>query len=466
MSNNKSQLVVIGAGPGGYVAAFLAADNGLEVTLIDSSERPGGICLQKGCIPSKALLHAARIIEETKEAKEFGIEFSEPNIDIDKLRSFKDNVINKLTSGLVHLCKQRKVNYIQGKASFASSTSVKVIKSDNTEEIIEFENAILATGSKPVKLPGLDFTSKVMDSTIALNLENIPKTLLVVGGGYIGLEIGSVYAALGSDVSVVEMSDSLIPNADKDLVRPLSRKLKDSFSEILLNTKADSITENDAGVSVAIGDEKKEYDKVLIAIGRKPCFEDLGLDNTNIELDDKNFIKTDAQRKTTEPNIYAIGDITGEPMLAHKASAEAKTAIYNILGKDSSFEPKAIPAVAFTDPEIAWCGLTEEEAKAKGIDFEVAKFPWAASGRALSLARTEGMTKLIIDPSNEKILGVGIVGVGAGELISEGVVAIEMDATVSDLANCIHPHPTLSETLMESAEVFHGKSPSIYKPKK
>ena len=470
-TENKTQLLVIGAGPGGYVAAFLAADMGQQVTLIDSNQNPGGICLQKGCIPSKTLLHAAKIITESKEAEEFGLSFESPRIDINKLRDFKNITVEKLTKGLSQLCKARNINYIQGKASFVDSNTITIQTVDGNTEELQFDKAILAVGSEPTTLPGVNYSDKIMDSTTALKVKDIPSSLLIVGGGYIGLELGTVYSALGSNVSVVEMTDNLLPGADQDLVRPLERRLKNTFKEILLKTKLCTIEESADGVSVQVEDhdgklETKTFDKVLIAIGRKPYLDELNIPNTKIEIDEKGFVKVNAQRQTTDPSIYAIGDISGEPMLAHKASAEGHTAVKSILGNDCTFEPKAIPAVVFTDPEIAWCGITESQAKAENINITVSKFPWAASGRALSLNRTEGMTKLILDPETQKILGVGIVGVSAGELIAEGVLAIEMGATACDLIHCIHPHPTLSETIMESAENFFGKSPHIYKPKK
>lgn len=468
----SKQLIVIGAGPGGYAAAFLAADLGIKTTLIDNESNPGGVCLYRGCIPSKALLHVANVISESAEAIIFGVEYPKPKINLEKVRSWKDEVVNKLTSGLGQLSKQRKIEYIKGYAKFINSNSIEVIKDDNSKETLNFENVIIASGSHPTKIPGLSLdSSRILDSTSALNIDDVPKSMLVVGGGYIGLELGTVYAALGSKITVVEMLPRLLTGADPDLVSVLSKKITPLFESIMLNTKVTGIEEVKNGLKVTLEDDKsgkseKVFDKVLISIGRKPNTKNFGLENTKVEVNEKGFIKVDNQMRTTEKNIFAIGDVAGEPMLAHKASHEGRVAAEVIAGHKSVFEPKAIPAVVFTDPEIAWCGLTEAEAKEKKINFTVAKFPWAASGRALTIARTDGLTKLIIDTETERILGVGIVGPGAGDLISEGVLAIEMGANAKDISLTIHPHPTLSETLMESADVFFGQSTSIYRPKK
>ena len=467
---DKKQLVVIGAGPGGYAAAFLAADRGMDVALIDKEMNPGGVCLYRGCIPSKALLHVAKLLHETKQAKAWGIEFGEPKIDIDKLREFKNNVVTKLTSGTGQLAKQRKIEYIQGTAQFTGSNSVKIETADG-ERDLEYENAILATGSKPFIIPSLKIDSpRLLDSTTALDIEDVPEKLLVIGGGYIGLELGSVYAQLGSKVSVVEMTDGLLPGADRDLVRVLARRIDEDMEAVYLNTKVVELKEVENGISVKFeGDlEEKEqvFDKVLMSVGRKPVTEGLGLENTKIEVNQGGWVKIDEKRQTTDPAIYAIGDIAGEPMLAHKANAEAKVAVEAIQGHKVAFEPHAIPGVVFTDPELAWAGLTEAEAKEQGIPVEVARFSWAASGRAITLDRTDGMTKLIMEPETGRILGMGIVGAGAGELISEGVLAIEMAAVAEDVAHTIHPHPTISETVMESAEMFFGESTHMYKPKR
>ncbi len=470
--NEKIKLTVIGGGPGGYAAGFLAADLGMDVTLIDLDKNPGGVCLYRGCIPSKALLHVAKLIHEAEEAKNWGIEFGAPKIDINKLRDFKNRVVEKLTSGLGQISKQRKINFIQGRASFINSSTLKIEKVDGQTIEHTFEKAIIATGSVIATIPSLDIKSKrLLNSTSALDLPEIPKSLLVVGGGYIGLELGSVYRALGTKVSVVEMMPGLLPGADRDLVNYLSMRIKKSFAEVMTKSKVLEMKEVKEGISVKIEDEKgnvadKVYDYVLMSIGRKPETRGLGLENTKVSLTDRGWIKVDKQLRTTDPNIFAIGDIAGEPMLAHKASHEGKTAVEVIAGHKVTFEPLAIPAVVFTDPEIAWAGITEEQAKKDGIKHEVAKFPWAASGRAVTLDRNDGVTKLIIDPDTQRILGVGICGPGAGELIAEGVLAIEMGANVTDLKLTIHPHPTLSETIMDAAEVFFGQSSHFYKPKR
>jgi dihydrolipoamide dehydrogenase len=470
--NSTLQIAVIGGGPGGYAAAFLAADLGMKVTLIDQELNPGGVCLYRGCIPSKALLHVAKLIDESRQAKSWGIEFGEPKIDVARLRSFKESVVNKLTGGLGQLSKQRKVQYIQGKASLASSNAVRVARANGGDESLTFDRIILATGSRPALIPSLKLpTPRMMDSTGALNLPDVPGTLLVIGGGYIGLELGTVYAALGSSVTVVEMTGGLLPGADRDLVLPLYKRIEKSFESIQLNTMVTSVIEEGSGIRVSFkgADEtrsEKVFDKVLVSVGRKPNSEGFGLDKTQVQVDERGFIRVNQQLQTDDPAIYAIGDVVGEPMLAHKASHQGRTAVEAIAGHKVAFEPSAIPAVVFTDPEIAWCGLTETQAQKEGREIKVAKFPWAASGRAMTIDRTEGMTKLIFDPQTERVLGMGIVGAGAGELIAEGVLAVEMAATATDLALSIHPHPTISETIMESAEVFFGTSTHIYRPKR
>ena len=469
----SKKIAVIGAGPGGYAAAFLAADLGMDVTLIDKEENPGGVCLYRGCIPSKALLHVAKLINEAEEAKNWGIEFSQPKIDLDKLREWKKGVVKKLTGGLGVLSKQRKVNFLRGTASFVNSSTLKVDKYDDKTEELAFDNIIIATGSRVATIPSLDIKSKrILNSKTALDLPAVPKSLLVIGGGYIGLELGSVYSALGSKVSVVEMLDGLLPGADKDLVAHLSKRIKSSFKDVMLNSKVvEMIEETKNGIKVKIEDKdgkikEEEYEYVLMAVGRKPVTDGLGLENTQVKINENEWIDVDLQMRTGDNKIFAIGDIVGEPMLAHKASHEGRVAVEVIAGHKVAFEPKAIPAVVFTDPEIAWAGLTETQAKKDNLKIEVAKFQWAASGRASTLDRSDGVTKLIIDPATERILGVGICGPGAGELIAEGVLAIEMAANVTDLKLTIHPHPTLSETLMEAAEVFFGQSTHIYRPKK
>jgi dihydrolipoamide dehydrogenase len=472
MTDSQVNIAIVGGGPGGYAAAFLAADLGMTVTLIDPEVNPGGVCLYRGCIPSKALLHVAKLLEESQQAKDWGIEFSAPKIDLARLRSWKEGVVKKLTGGLGILSKQRKVKYVQGRAAFENSTTLRITKADGSEETLTFDRVVLATGSRPAIVPSLKIDSpRMMDSTGALNLEDIPGTLLVVGGGYIGLELGSVYAALGTRVTVVEMLPGLLPGADRDLVLPLHKRLEKLFETILLNTTVAAVKDEGAGIRATFeGPEVKEpekvFDRVLVSVGRKPNSEIPGLEKTQVKLGPKGFVQVNKQLQTDDPSIYAIGDLVGEPMLAHKASHEGRTAVEAIAGHKVAFEPHAIPAVVFTDPEVAWCGLTETQAQKENRDIKVAKFPWAASGRAITLDRPEGMTKLLIDPQTERVLGVGIVGVGAGELIAEGVVAIEMAALAKDVALSIHPHPTLSETLMEAAEVFFGTSTDIYRPKR
>jgi dihydrolipoamide dehydrogenase len=465
-------LAVIGAGPGGYAAAYLAADLGMKVTLIDPEVNPGGVCLYRGCIPSKALLHVAKLIGEARHAANWGIEFGEPQIDLARLRGFKENVVQKLTAGTGQLAKQRKVQYVQGRAAFESSNTLRISKTSGSEESLTFDRIIIATGSRPAIVPSLKIENpRMMDSTAALDLQDVPGTLLVVGGGYIGLELGTVYAALGTKVSVVEMLPGLLPGADRDLVLPLHKRMERIFESIMLNTTVASIKEEANGLRATFeGAETKErervFDRVLVSVGRKPNSEIPGLEKTGVKVGAKGFIEVNKQLQTGDPVVYAIGDVVGEPMLAHKASHEGRTAVEAIAGHKVAFEPNAIPAVVFNDPEISWCGLTETQAQKEGRAVKVARFPWAASGRAMTIDRTEGITKLIIDPQSERVLGVGIAGAGAGELISEGVLAIEMAALAKDVALTIHPHPTLSETIMESAEVFFGTSTHIYRPKR
>jgi dihydrolipoamide dehydrogenase len=468
---NSTQVAVIGAGPGGYAAAFMAADLGLRVALVDLEPNPGGVCLYRGCIPSKALLHVAKVIGESRQAADWGIEFSEPKIDLDKLRAWKDGVVNKLTGGLGQLSKQRKVDFIQGRAAFLDSRTLK-IEGQGGERRLVFENAIIATGSRPGAPRALSLDSprapRIMDSTAALELDDIPKTMLVIGGGYIGLELGTVYAALGTQVSLVEMTSGLLPGVDRDLVSILAGRVDQIFHSILLNAKVVEMKEEMNGVRVRIegaeiGGDESVYEKVLVAVGREPNSGVLGLEKTKVIVDARGFVQVDAARRTAEPAIYAIGDVAGEPMLAHKATHEGRVAAEAISGRAAAFEPRAIPAVVFTDPEVAWCGLTESQAKEEGRPVKVARFPWGASGRAATLGRVDGVTKLVIDPESERVLGVGIVGAGASELIAEGVLAVEMGAVASDLELSIHAHPTLSETLMESAEAFFGRSTHFYR---
>ena len=470
--NSNLRIAVVGGGPGGYAAAFLAADLGMKVTLIDPEVNPGGVCLYRGCIPSKALLHVAKLIEESHQAKNWGIEFAHPKIDLARLRSWKESVVKKLTGGLGQLSKQRSVKYVQGRASFENSNTLRVAKGNGGEESLSFDRIIIATGSRPAVVPSLKIDSpRMMDSTGALDLQDIPKSLLVVGGGYIGLELGSVYAALGTRVTVVEMLSGLLPGADRDLVLPLHKRLEKAFEGILLNTTVKSLKEEKTGIRATfegkdVKEKEKVFDRVLVSVGRKPNSEISGLDKTRVQVNQRGFIQVNNQLQTDDPSIFAIGDVVGEPMLAHKASHEGRTAVEVIAGHKYTFEPNAIPAVVFTDPEVAWAGLTETQAQAEGRQIKVAKFPWGASGRAVTIDRTEGMTKMLIDPETERVLGVGIVGPGAGELIAEGVLAIEMAALAGDLELTIHPHPTLSETVMEAAEVFYGTSTDVYRPKK
>ena len=472
MGNDKStQVAVIGAGPGGYAAAFRAADLGMQVTLIDSEPKPGGVCLYRGCIPSKALLHIAKVLTDAREAADLGIEFAQPTIHLNRVRTWKDNTIQKLTAGLAELCKHRNVSYIQGRASFLDAETLRIQTGVGAESTLAFDHTILATGSRPATVPNQTLQgSRILDSTSALELDEIPKNMLVVGGGYIGLELGSVYAALGTEISVVEMLPGLLTGVDRDLVNVIAKRLKKLFKSIATNTKVAHMEETAEGIRVRLEGEEIEasdqvFEKILISVGRKPNTSGLGLENTQVEVDRAGFVLVDAQRRTKEPTIYAIGDAAGEPMLAHKASHEGLIAAEAIAGRNVAFEPRAIPAVVFTEPEIAWCGLTETQAKSQNRPVEVVRFPWGASGRATTLGRHDGFTKMLIDPETERVLGVGIVGAGAGELIAEGVLAIEMAATASDIQWTIHPHPTLSETVMETAEVFFGHSTHMYRPK-
>ena len=456
------RIAVVGGGPGGYAAAFLAADLGMKVTLIDPEPNPGGVCLYRGCIPSKALLHAASLLSEFRRAKEWGIEFGEPKIELGRLRAWKENVVKKLTGGLGQLSKQRKVEYIQGRASFENSNTLRVAKSDGAEESLSFDRIILATGSRPAIIPKLKLeTPRVMDSTAALELAEIPKSLLVIGGGYIGLELGTVYAALGSHVSVAEMLPGLLPGADRDLVLPLQKRMEKIFDSILLNSTVAAIKEESGGIRVTfegaeVQEREKVFDKVLVSVGRKPNSEISGLENTRVRVGAKGFIQVNKQLQTDDPAIYAIGDVVGEPMLAHKASHEGRTAVEAIAGHKVAFEPNAIPAVVFTDPEIAWCGLTETQAQKENREIKVAKFPWAASGRAIANGRDEGFTKLIFSEDTHRLIGGAIVGAGAGDLISEIALAIEMGADAVDVGKTIHPHPTTSESVGMAAELYEG----------
>jgi len=464
------QLLIIGGGPGGYPAALHAADHGMTVTLVDEDPKLGGVCLNRGCIPSKALLHTAKIIREAREMAEYGISFGQPKFDLDKLRTFvQQKVVGKLTGGIGQLTKGRGVEVVRGHARFTDPRTIQV--TGETTATLRFQNCIIATGSVPVvPKPWQLNDPRVMDSTSALLLPDIPKKLLVIGGGYIGLEIGSVYAALGSQVTVVEALDSILAMADRDLVAPLEKRLRGEFEAIYTSTKVASLEAKKEGILVTL--EGKDvpgsitFDRVLVSVGRRPNFANLGLDKAGVKQDERGFIVVDRHRRTNVPHIQAIGDVAGEPGLAHKATAEARVAVDVLLGEPAEWQPRAIPAVIFTDPEIAWAGLTQKEAEAQNVAHEVLKFPWAASGRAVSIARTEGFTKMLVEPESKRVLGVGIVGAGAGEMISEGVLAIEMGAVARDMMESIHPHPTLSETIMESAELAYGAATHVAKPRK
>ena len=465
-ADHSAQLVVIGAGPGGYTAAFRAADLGMDVILVERWPMLGGVCLNVGCIPSKALLHAAKVIDDARAMADHGVVFGEPKIDAGKLREWKNEVIGKLTGGLATMAKQRKVRVIQGTATFESTHRLRL---DN-DQTIDFENCIIAAGSEPIMLPDLPDDPRIVDSTGALELEPLPKRLLVVGGGIIGLEMACVYSALGTDVSVVELMDQLMPGTDKDLLRPFTKVVRDRYEAIMLKTKVTGMRATTPGIEVSFeGDGAPStgvYDRVLVAIGRRANGDKLDAGKAGVEVDERGLIAVDKQMRTNVPHIFAIGDLAGGPMLAHKATHEAKVAAEVAAGEKSYFDARTIPSVAYTDPEVAWVGLTENEAKEKGIAFEKAQFPWAASGRALSLGRSEGFTKLLFDPTTERVLGGAIVGPAAGDLIAEIGLAIEMGADATDISLTIHPHPTLSETVAFSAEAFEGTLTDLYLPKK
>ncbi|ACT49905.1 dihydrolipoyl dehydrogenase [Methylovorus glucosotrophus] len=467
-----TEVVVLGSGPGGYTAAFRAADLGKKVVLIERYSTLGGVCLNVGCIPSKALLHTAKVITEAEETSHHGVSFSAPKVDLDTLRNWKANdVVGKLTGGLAAMAKQRGVTVVQGVGKFTSSHQIAVTAADGKVTTVGFQNAIIAAGSQATKFPGAPDDERIMDSTGALALADIPKRLLVIGGGIIGLEMGTVYDALGSKVSVVEFMDGLIPGCDRDLIRPLQKRMEKRFESIMLSTKVAKIDAKKDGIHVSFEGENapKEaqvYDRVLVSIGRRPNGKNIGAENAGVAVDDRGFIAVDKQMRTNVPHIFAIGDIVGQPMLAHKATHEAKVAAEVIAGHKVEFQALVIPSVAYTDPEVAWAGMTETEAKAKGIEIEKASFPWAASGRALSIARTEGATKLIFDKETHRVIGAGIVGVNAGELLAEAVLAIEMGADAHDLGLTIHAHPTLSETICFAAELKEGTITDMLPPKK
>ncbi len=471
-SDLHADVLVLGAGPGGYTAAFRAADLGAKVVLVERWPVLGGVCLNVGCIPSKALLHAARVIEEAHEMGENGIAFAAPKIDLDKLRGWKESVVKRLTGGLGSMAKQRKVTVVTGKGAFVSSNSIEVVAEDGTKKRVSFDKAIIAAGSEPVTLPFIPHDdARVIDSTGALALADVPKRLLVLGGGIIGLEMATVYHALGSKVTVVELMDQIIPGADKDIVSPLMRRIGKRYEKILLKTKLVAVKAEIAGLRVtfesADGEKTEDvFDKLLVAVGRKPNGKLINAEAAGVKVDERGFIAADKKMRTNVPHIFAIGDIVGQPMLAHKATHEAKVAAEVACGHKSAFDAKVIPSVAYTDPEVAWAGLTETEAKAKGIKFGKATFPWAASGRALSLGRDEGATKLLFDEETKRLIGCGIVGVNAGDLIAEAALAIEMGADAEDIGLTIHPHPTLSETIGMAAELFEGTITDLIPPKK
>ncbi len=461
----ETDVLVIGGGPGGYAAAFRAADLGLDVTMVDIEERPGGVCLFRGCIPSKTLLFLAELIHDTARSEAMGIRFSKPEIDLETLRSWKNKVVDKLTGGLVSLSKGRSVQRIQGKAVFESADTVRVTGMETAH--VRFKHAIIASGSYPTALPGTEFVEggRIMNSTGALALADIPETLLVVGAGYVGLELGSVYAALGSRVTLVEMGKRILPGVDEDLARPLAKRLEASFEKMLFESSVQEMTESGDGVDVKFsgktGPSDERFDRVLVAVGRKPAVEEMGLENTGVSTDDRGFIVVDERMKTADERIWAVGDVVGGAMLAHKATYEGKIAAESIAGKPSVFDARAIPAVVYTDPQVAWCGLTEQEARKQDIPYEVQRFPWKFSGRALTMDAPEGVTKILADPETKRILGVGIVGRNTEGMISEGVLAMEMGALAEDMALTIHPHPTLSETEGEAAEIFLGSATHI-----
>ncbi|WP_017159729.1 dihydrolipoyl dehydrogenase [Xanthomonas phaseoli] len=472
----ECKMVVLGAGPGGYTAAFRAADLGLDTVLIERYASLGGVCLNVGCIPSKALLHAAAVIDEVAHAGDFGVDFGQPKITLDKLREYKEKVVGKLTGGLASMAKQRKVRTVTGVASFVSPNELEIVGADGTTQLLRFEHCIIAAGSQAVKLPNFPWDDKrVMDSTDALELHDIPKTLLVVGGGIIGLEMATVYSALGSKVTVVEFMDQLMPGADKDLVKPLADRLKKQGVEVHLKTKATDVKADAGGITVSfeaategekLGLQATAYDRVLVAVGRSPNGKKIGADKAGVTITERGFIPVDRQMRTNVPHIFAIGDIVGNPMLAHKATHEGKLAAEVAAGEKKEWVARVIPSVAYTNPEIAWVGVTETEAKAKGLKVGVAKFPWAASGRAIGIGRTEGFTKLIFDEETHRVIGGAIVGVHAGDLLAEIGLAIEMGAEAEDIGHTIHAHPTLSESVGMAAEVYDGTITDLYIPKK
>ena len=467
--NNKNHVVVIGAGPGGYAAAFRASDLGFKTTLIEKNDVLGGVCLNVGCIPSKALLHISKVLNESMDLQKMGVEFSQPKINIDKVKKWKSNVVDKLNKGIESLAKARKIDVLKGTAKFLSNNKLEIINNKDIANL-DFDYCIIATGSSPKKISNFPNDPRIMDSTDALDLKNIPKKLLIIGGGYIGLEMGSIYNALGSEITVAEFLPNLLPGADQDLVKPLEKKLQSSFKNIYTNTSVKNIEPHPKHLAVHLENNNKKFsidtDKVLVSIGRVPNTNTIGLENTTIKVSNRGFIETNNKMQTTVENIFAIGDIAGDPMLAHKATYEGKVAAEVIAGLPSENSPRAIPAVIFTDPEIAWAGLTETEAQSKNIPYKKGEFPWIASRKAISHGRTEGKTRTIYDPDSKQLLGIGIVGTNAGDMISEGALAIEMCADAEDISLTIHPHPTLSESIGISAEVFDGTVTDLFIPKK
>lgn len=464
------QVVVLGSGPGGYSAAFRAADLGLDVVLIEKNPTLGGVCLNVGCIPSKALLHAAKVITEAEEMDHFGVSLGKPKIDVEKLRGWKQSVVDKLVDGLGGLAKARKVTVVEGKGEFSSANSIDVATAEG-KKVITFDQCIVAAGSEPVTLPFIPHEdARVIDSTGALELDGIPNRLLVLGGGIIGLEMGTVYEALGSKVTVVEFMEQIIPGCDKDIVKPLAKRLEGRFEEIRLKTKVTAVKAQKNGLKVTMegpdGSEDKLFDKVLVAVGRRPNGALIALDKAGVAVDERGFVPVDNQMRTNQPHIFAIGDVVGQPMLAHKAVHEGKVAAEVCAGEKRAFDARVIPSVAYTDPEVAWVGVTETDAKAQGIKIGKGVFPWAASGRSLSLGRDEGITKVIFDPENDRVIGAAIVGPNAGDLIAEVALAIEMGADATDLGHTIHPHPTLSETVNFAAEMYEGTITDLMPPKK
>ena len=463
-ADGKADLFVLGAGPGGYAAAFAAADQGLRVVLCDEEANPGGVCLYRGCIPSKALLHAAGVVRESRRARLLGIEFGEPTIDVGRLRQWKEGVVQRLTTGLGGLARTRRIAYLQGRAQLLDAHRARVAASDGSSREVSFEHLILAAGSQPLTLPELAIGSpRVADASAALSLPDVPPRLLVVGGGYIGSEIATIYAALGSRVTLVEITSGLLPGMDRDLARLLEAKLKGELAELMLGTRVVDAEDTGASVRVRLSTGAvAEYDRVLVSVGRKPNTAGLGLEHTGVRLDERGFVQVDAERRTSDPAVFAVGDVTGAPLLAHKASREGRVAAAVIAGRKEIYGPQAVPSVVYTDPEVAWCGLSEAAATAAGRQVRSVTFPWAASGRAWTEARAEGVTKLVVEAGSDVVLGVGIAGAGAGELIAEGVLAVQLGVRARDLAAAIHPHPTLSETLMEAAELYYGHATHFY----